>query len=128
MTYNLLYGSHERDGDTLLFQDDRARAAREVIRAESPDVLALTEAAYRGSGGRVVRQDFARLLGMPHVACLGDEGEWANVLVSRFPIAHVEQLPLGGNPRHAPPTALRATLACDARAPSTSMSSIRRRT
>jgi endonuclease/exonuclease/phosphatase family metal-dependent hydrolase len=112
MTYNVLYGFHERDGTTMIFREERARAAGELMRAQAADVVALTEGAYCGPGGRIVRQDYAAMLGLPHVACVGHEGEWGSVLVSRFPIAHVERLPLGRSPNGAPPSALRATLAC----------------
>lgn len=39
MTYNFLYG------DTMLFQEERARAVREVVRACAPDVLGVRYAA-----------------------------------------------------------------------------------
>jgi len=115
MTYNVLYGFHERAGSTLLYREERALAARTVLRAEAPDVVALTEGAYCGAGGRIVRHDFAAMCGLPHVACVGFEGEWANTLVSRFPIVHAERLPLGSSPSGASPSALRATLDCDGR-------------
>jgi endonuclease/exonuclease/phosphatase family metal-dependent hydrolase len=116
MTYNLLYGFHEREGDALVYRDERARAAAEVVRAAAPDLLALTEAVYVGPGGRVVRHDFAALFGLPHVACRGFDGEWASALASRFPISRVERLPLGRHPGGAPPSALRTTVDCAGRA------------
>lgn len=115
MAYNILYGFHEREGDALVYRSERARAAAEVIRAEAPDVLALTEGAYVGWRGRVVRDDFAALVGLPHVACAGVEGEWASVLASRFPILEVERLPLGETPGGPASSALRATLECEGR-------------
>ncbi len=115
MTYNALYGFHERSDEALIYREERAGAARDVVRAEAPDVVALTEGAYFGHRGRVVRHDFAAMFALPHVACAGSEGEWGNVLVSRFPIVRAERLPLGRSPKGAPPSALRATLDCGGR-------------
>src|SRR5687768_4278130 len=116
MTYNLLYGFHERAGDAMVFRPERARAAEEVVRAAAPDVLALTEAFHVGVDGRVVRQDFPALFGLPHLAVAGGPGEWGNALLARFPLTVLARPPLGGNPIGAPPTALRARLAADGRA------------
>lgn len=116
MTYNLLYAFHERQGDTMLFQEERARAVREVVRACAPDVLGLTEAVYCGVGrGRMIRPDYAAMFGLPHVHACGYEGDWGNCLVSRHPIRHAERLPLGGGRRDVTSSALRATLDCDGR-------------
>jgi endonuclease/exonuclease/phosphatase family metal-dependent hydrolase len=116
MTYNLLYGFHERAGDAMVYRPERARAAAEVVRAAAPDVLALTEAAYVDADGRFVRQDFAALFGLPHVACAGFVGSWGNALLSRYPITRAARLPLGSHPGGAPPSALRAMLDVDGRA------------
>lgn len=116
MTYNLLYAFHERHGDTMLFQEDRARAAREVVRACAPDILGVTEAVYCGTGrGRQIRPDYAAMFEMEHVHSCGFEGDWGNCLVSRFPIRHAERLPLGGGRTDVTSSALRATLDCDGR-------------
>ncbi len=115
MTYNLLYGFHERTDNTLLYREERAHAAQVVVRAAAPDIIALTEAAYCGAAGRLVRHDFATMFGLEHVAAAGFEGEWANALVSRFPIVHIERLPLGRSPSGIQPSALRATLDCQGR-------------
>ncbi|MBA3546428.1 MAG: endonuclease/exonuclease/phosphatase family protein [Nannocystis sp.] len=115
MTYNVLFGFHERIDKTLVYQEQRAHAVRAVVRAEAPDVVALTEGAYCGYGGRVVRHDFAAMFDLPHVACVGFEGEWTNVLASRFPILHAERLPLGSNSSGIRTSALRATLDCEGR-------------
>jgi endonuclease/exonuclease/phosphatase family metal-dependent hydrolase len=95
MTYNLLYAFHERQGETMLFQEERARAAREVVVAEAPDVLGLTEAVYCGFRGRILRPDYPRLFGLPHLYAAGYEGEWAGCLLSRHPIVRAERVPLG---------------------------------
>lgn len=116
MTYNLLYASHERQGDTMIFQEERARAVREVVRACAPDVLGLTEAVYCGAGrGRLIRPDYAAMFGLEHVHAAGFDGDWGNCLVSRFPILRAECLPLGGGRREVTSSALRATLDCDGR-------------
>lgn len=115
MTYNVLDGFHERIDKTLVYQEERAHAVRAVVRAEVPDVVALTEGAYCGYGGRIVRHDFAAMFDLPHVACVGFEGEWANVLVSKFPILHAERLPLGSSASGIRTSALRATLDCEGR-------------
>ncbi|MBA2538327.1 MAG: hypothetical protein H0V17_01725, partial [Deltaproteobacteria bacterium] len=98
MTYNLLYGFHERTDKMLVYREERAHAAQRVVRAEAPDVIALTEAAYCGAAGRIIRHDFATMFELPHVATAGFEGEWTNVLISRFPILHAERLELGRSP------------------------------
>ncbi|MBA3538016.1 MAG: hypothetical protein H0T79_00155, partial [Deltaproteobacteria bacterium] len=115
MTYNALYGFHERDGTTLRYQARRAQAAQLVVCAEAPDILALTEAVYCGAGGRFIRHDFETMFGLPHVHGVGFEGEWGNVIASRFPIVEVERVPLGGSPSGISPSGLRATLDCDGR-------------
>jgi len=115
MTYNVLYAFHERDGETLMFHEERAAAVRSVVRACAPDVVGVTEAAYFGVGGRVLRPDYAQLFGMPHVHATGFEGDFGNCLVSRFPVRDVERLPLGAGSRDAKHSALRATLDCDGR-------------
>ncbi len=116
MTYNVLYAFHERQGDTMLFQEDRARAVREVVRACAPDVLGVTEAVYCGPGrGRLIRPDYATMFGLEHVHAGGFAGDWGNCLVSRFPILHAERLPLGGGRDEVTSSALRATLDCDGR-------------
>lgn len=115
MTYNVLYAFHERDGETLMFREERAAAVRSVVRACAPDVVGVTEAAYFGVGGRVLRPDYAQLFGMPHVHATGFEGDFGNCLVSRFPVRDVERLPLGAGSRDAKHSALRATLDCDGR-------------
>jgi endonuclease/exonuclease/phosphatase family metal-dependent hydrolase len=112
MTYNLLYGSHERDGGSLVRREERAAAAREVILAEAPDVLGLTEAVFIARDGAPIRDDFAAHLGMPHVRAAGFPGEWANCVVSRHPIAHAERIPLGATEEGAPISALRAVIDC----------------
>ncbi|MBA2538941.1 MAG: endonuclease/exonuclease/phosphatase family protein, partial [Deltaproteobacteria bacterium] len=78
--------------------------------AEAPDVIALTEAAYCGAAGRIIRHDFATMFALPHVATAGFEGEWTNVLVSRFPILHAERHELGRSPSGIQPSALRTIL------------------
>jgi endonuclease/exonuclease/phosphatase family metal-dependent hydrolase len=95
MTYNLLYASHERVGQAMLFQEERAAAAYEVVRGEAPDVLGLTEAVYCGLAGRMLRPDYARLFGMDHLYAAGFEGEWACCLLSRHPIVSAERIDLG---------------------------------
>jgi hypothetical protein len=75
MTYNVLYAFHERQGSTMLFQEARAKAAREVVLAEAPDVLGLTEAAYCGLEGRILRPDYSDMLGIEHLYAAGYEGE-----------------------------------------------------
>jgi endonuclease/exonuclease/phosphatase family metal-dependent hydrolase len=115
MTYNLLYGFHERTGEGWVRREPRARAAAEVVRAEAPDVLALTEAAYCAPGGRLVRDDFAALFGLPHVACAGLDGDWACALVSRFPIRSAVAVALGGSPSGVRESGLRVVLDCDGR-------------
>ena len=117
MTYNLLYGSHEREGDALIFHPERAEAARAVILAEAPDVLGLTEAVYGGHRGRKIRQDFCKLYGLPHWYTEGDTGDWANCLLSKYPITHAERVALGasGTASGISTSALRATLDCGGR-------------
>jgi endonuclease/exonuclease/phosphatase family metal-dependent hydrolase len=116
MTYNVLYAFHERQGDTMLFQEERARAVREVVRACAPDVLGITEAVYCGAGrGRLIRPDYATMFGLEHVYADGFDGDWGNCLVSRFPIRHAERWPLGGGRREVTSSALRATLDCEGR-------------
>src|SRR5262249_42859449 len=107
MTYNLLYGFHERDGDAMVFQPARAAAARDVVRAEAPDVLALTEAAYV-AGGRVLRQDFVALFGLPFLYADGMAGEWGSALLSRYPMRETARLPLGARPDGGEQSAVRA--------------------
>lgn len=116
MTYNVLYGFHERSDHTMVYQEPRAHAVRDVVRAEAPDVVAVTEGAYCGTRGHIVQHDFAAMFDLPHVACVGFEGEWTNVLVSRFPIRHVERLPLGTSASGIRVSALRATLDCEGQA------------
>ena len=76
MTHNVLDAFHERDGETLLFREERADAVRSVVRACAPDVVGITEAAYFGVGGRVLRPAYAELFGMPHVHAAGFEGDF----------------------------------------------------
>ncbi|MCA1563953.1 MAG: endonuclease/exonuclease/phosphatase family protein [Acidobacteria bacterium] len=117
MTYNLLYASHERQGDTMLFHEERAGAAREVVLGEAPDILGLTEAVYCGLGGCMIRPDYARLFGLEHLFSAGFDGEWGSCLLSRYPILHAERLPLGrGDGRTdgaSQMSAVRAVLGCD---------------
>ena len=119
MTYNLLYASHERHGSTMLYQEERAAAVREVVLAEAPDILGLTEAVYVGRAGWSIRPDYAGLFGMEHLFTAGYAGEWACCLVSRYPILHAERVPLGrggGRSDGAPfVSGLRAALACSGR-------------
>jgi exodeoxyribonuclease-3 len=119
MTYNLLYAWHEREGATMLFHDDRADAARGVVRAEAPDVLGLTEAVYCGLSGRLLRPDYARLFELEHLFTAGYEGEWACCLLSRYPILSAERLPLGRGGGRSDGAAwvsgVRAVLACGGR-------------
>ena len=110
MTYNLLYGFHERYGDSFVFQPARAEAAREVVLAEAPDVLALTEAVYCDDRGRKIRQDFQALLGLPFFYAEGASGDWTSALLSRFPIAEASRIPLGTQPRGITDSALRVRL------------------
>jgi hypothetical protein len=61
MTYNVLYGFHERHEQTFIHQPERARAVTEVVRAEAPDLLALTEGAYsRTPNPRTVTSPISR--------------------------------------------------------------------
>lgn len=108
MTYNLLYGFHERTTDGLLYQPARALAAREVVHAESPDILALTEAAYCDDRWTTIREDFVALFGLPHLFAAGFPGDFGNCLLSRFPIVKAERHALGGG--SGPPSALRVVL------------------
>jgi len=120
MTYNLLYAFHERQGHAMIFQEDRAEAAREVVRAAAPDILGLTEAVYCGLRGRILRPDYAGLFGLKHLYAAGYEGEWAGCLLSRFPIAQAERLPLGRGAGRSDGadriSAIRAVLDCGGRA------------
>ena len=116
MTYNVLYAFHERQGDTMLFQEERASAVREAVRACAPDILGVTEAVYCGAGrGRLIRPDYATMFGMEHVHASGFDGDWGNCLVSRFPIRRAERLPLGGGRHDVMSSALRVTLDCEGR-------------
>jgi endonuclease/exonuclease/phosphatase family metal-dependent hydrolase len=116
MTYNLLYAFHERVGDTMLLQEDRCGPAAAVVRACAPDIIGVTEAVYCGSGrGRLLRPDYARMFGLPHVHAAGFDGDWGNCVVSRFPIRHSECLPLGGGRLGVTSCAVRVTLDCDGR-------------
>jgi len=116
MTYNVLYAFHEREGDTMLYKEERAHAVRDVVRACKPDILGVTEAVYCGAGrGRLIRPDYATMFGMEHVHAAGFDGDWGNCIVSRFPIRHAEPLPLGGGRREVTSSALRVTLDCDGR-------------
>ncbi|MFT3706848.1 MAG: endonuclease/exonuclease/phosphatase family protein [Archangium sp.] len=117
MTANFLYAFHERDGDTMVYREERARAAREVVRACAPDLIGITEAVYCGGGrGRLIRPDYAEMFGLPHVHAAGIEGDWGNCIVSRFPIRHAECIPLGrGRLAEVTSSALRVTLDCDGR-------------
>jgi endonuclease/exonuclease/phosphatase family metal-dependent hydrolase len=110
MTYNILYGSHERIGGELVFQPSRADAAREVVRAEAPDVLALTEAAYCDKQGRKIRQDFQAMFGLPFCYVEGAEGDWTSAVLSRFPFTEADRIPLGTNPKGITASALRVKL------------------
>lgn len=107
MTYNILYGFHEQLGDSFVFQPDRAAAAREVVHAEEPDVLGLTEAVY-GARARYLHQDFASMFRLPHVFFGGDEGDWTSCLVSRYPIVDATRIPLGRHPAGYTMSAIRA--------------------
>ena len=115
MTYNLLYGSHEREGDALVFREERAAAAREVVLGEAPDILGLTEAVYVGGDGRLVRADFARRFALEHLYAAGFAGEWASCIVSRHPIVRTARLPFGTRDGSQPASALRVEIACDGR-------------
>jgi endonuclease/exonuclease/phosphatase family metal-dependent hydrolase len=119
MTYNVLYAFHERQGDEMILRPERAAAAREVVRAEAPDILGLTEAVYCGLGGRLIRPDYAAMFGLEHLYAAGYEGEWAGCLLSRYPITRAERLPLGvGGGRSDGAdrvSALRAALDCGGR-------------
>jgi endonuclease/exonuclease/phosphatase family metal-dependent hydrolase len=95
LTYNVLYAFHERQGHEMIAREERAHAVREVVRAVAPDIVGLTEAAYCGLNGRILRPDYREMFGLEHVFTAGYEGEWANCLVSRYPILHAERLPLG---------------------------------
>ncbi|MEO8700957.1 MAG: endonuclease/exonuclease/phosphatase family protein [Kofleriaceae bacterium] len=110
MTYNVLYGCHERVGTTFVYQPARAEAVREVVRAEAPDILGLTEAAYCGAHGRLLMQDFAAMFGLPHVFAAGGEGDWTSMLLSRHPIVDASRIPLGGSPSGIMMSALRTTI------------------
>ena len=116
MTYNFLYGFHERRGHEMIFREERARAVREVVCAEAPDILGLTEAAYCGLHGRVLRPDYQAMFGLEYLFTAGYEGEWASCLLSRYPIIHAERHPLGrGDGRSDGATlisAIRATVDC----------------
>ena len=110
MTYNVLYGFHERGEGTFVYRDERARAARDVIRAESPDLVAITEAFYVGADERAVIHDFAAMCQLPHVVRAGFVGDWGNVLVSRFPITRHERIALGTSPSGVAQCALRVVV------------------
>ncbi|MFN0247541.1 MAG: endonuclease/exonuclease/phosphatase family protein [Kofleriaceae bacterium] len=110
MTYNVLYGFHERTEDGFVRRDERARAALAVIRAEAPDIVAFTEGAYVTADHRAVMPDLAAMCELPHLAWAGFAGDWGNVLVSRFPIVRHERLPLGTSPSGVRQSALRATI------------------
>lgn len=110
MAYNLLYAFHERHGRAMIAHDERAQAAREVIRAEAPDVLALTEAVYGGYHNLFHRPDYQQMFGLEHLAQACYPGDWGNCLLSRFPIVRSERRQLGQNARNVVMPALRATL------------------
>ena len=75
MTYNFLYAFHEREGDTMLFQKERAHAVASVVRGCPPDLLGVTESVYCGGGrGRLIRPDYATMFVMDHVHATGFEG------------------------------------------------------
>jgi Endonuclease/Exonuclease/phosphatase family len=78
----MLYGFHERVGNSFVFHPERADATREVVHAEAPDVLGLTEAVFCGPRGRHLLQDFATMFELPHVFFGGDEGDWTSCLVA----------------------------------------------
>lgn len=122
MTYNLLYGFHDRlSDDSLAFFPERMEAAYEVIAEAKPDILALTEAVFcvarspRDARVRLVRQQFERALDLPHWFADGAPGDWSSCLLSRYPIARRERLPLGSSPSGTEMSALRAELAIDGR-------------
>ncbi|MBI4261319.1 MAG: endonuclease/exonuclease/phosphatase family protein [Actinobacteria bacterium] len=93
MTYNLHMGF-----DTAGRFDIEALA--EVIREESPDVVALQEVA-RGwftNGSTDVLPRLAELTGLPYVFAPAADEVWGNAILSRFPLEEVtsEELPRGG--------------------------------
>jgi endonuclease/exonuclease/phosphatase family metal-dependent hydrolase len=110
MTYNLLYAFHERQGQTMQYHEERAHAAREVVRAEAPDILGLTEAIYCGFGGRILRPDYVSMFGLPHLYAAGFEGDFGNCLLSRVPLVQAARVSLGKTVLGNEPSAIRATL------------------
>ncbi len=115
MTYNILYGCHERSGSSFIYQPARAAAVREVVLAEAPDVLGVTEAVFCGPRGRHLLHDFSSMFDMPHVFFGGDEGDWTSCLVSRYPIVEATRIPLGGSPSGIEMSAIRAAIDVDGR-------------
>ncbi|MBL8915022.1 MAG: endonuclease/exonuclease/phosphatase family protein [Archangium sp.] len=116
MTYNFLYAFHERDGDSMVLKEGRARAARDVVRAAAPDILGITEAVYCGVGrGKLIRPDYGEMFGLEHVHAAGFEGDWGNCIASRFPILRTEVIPLGGGRKEVLSSALRVTLEVEGR-------------
>ncbi|MBI4145685.1 endonuclease/exonuclease/phosphatase family protein [Candidatus Woesearchaeota archaeon] len=115
MTYNVLYGLHNRDGNLILLDLARMRAVRNIVRAEKPDILGLTEAVYcefwtSQDRNRIIRVDYEQLFGLKHSYATGFEQEWGSMILSKFPILHAERLQLGKNHRGESVSAIRATL------------------
>lgn len=86
MQYNILHGFHGVV-TPFQFEEERLKAAKEVVRQENPDILALTEAAYGGSNPFGIRMDYAEIFGYPY-SYFAPRGnyEWGNCLLSKFPI------------------------------------------
>lgn len=113
MSYNVLYAFHEREGPSLRARPERQAAAREVVRAVAPDLLAITEAGYCLPRHRMMRPDYEGLFGLPHCAVGGFEGDFGHCLLSRWPILSAETLPLGDSGGGVTTSALRCSVDCD---------------
>ena len=79
VSWNILEGFRVRGRDVL--DRDRLAAARRMLDRLEPDILVLNEALG------CEHLDYAGMLGFPYQEAAQYDGDWGNVILSRFPLA-----------------------------------------
>ncbi len=88
MTWNALYGFHDysESAKRPKLAEDRLECAKEVVAAEKPDILVVTEACFAAKNSYREILDYKRAFKFQYAGYGQWQDEWGNMVLSKFPV------------------------------------------